>query len=92
MIRGHKISSHVYKLLGNTILSGAAAVTKSEDDDTLLWHMRLGHTSERGMRELHKRNLLVEIKSVNWISANIVLWESSVGCDLKLPHTRQRVY
>jgi hypothetical protein len=29
------------------------------------------------MRELHKRNLLVEIKSVNWISTNIVLWESS---------------
>uniref|UniRef100_A0A2N9GKI3 Integrase catalytic domain-containing protein n=1 Tax=Fagus sylvatica TaxID=28930 RepID=A0A2N9GKI3_FAGSY len=48
---------------GNTILGGVAAVVESEDDDTLLWHMRLGHISERGMRELHKRNLLTGIKS-----------------------------
>uniref|UniRef100_A0A2N9IFF3 Integrase catalytic domain-containing protein n=1 Tax=Fagus sylvatica TaxID=28930 RepID=A0A2N9IFF3_FAGSY len=60
---GQKISSNVYKLLGNTILGGVAAVAESEDDDTLLWHMRLGHMSERGMRELHKRNLLTGIKS-----------------------------
>uniref|UniRef100_A0A2N9EMG6 CCHC-type domain-containing protein n=1 Tax=Fagus sylvatica TaxID=28930 RepID=A0A2N9EMG6_FAGSY len=60
---GQKISSNVYKLLGNTILGGVAAVAESEDDDTLLWHMRLGHISERGMRELHKRNLLTGIKS-----------------------------
>uniref|UniRef100_A0A2N9GG47 CCHC-type domain-containing protein n=1 Tax=Fagus sylvatica TaxID=28930 RepID=A0A2N9GG47_FAGSY len=58
-----KISSNVYKLLGNTILGGVAAVAEFEDNDTLLWHMRLGHMSERGMRELHKRNLLTGIKS-----------------------------
>jgi transposase InsO family protein len=63
VMTGQKISSSVYKLLGNTILGGVAAVVESEDDDTLLWHMRLGHISERGMRELHKRNLLTGIKS-----------------------------
>uniref|UniRef100_A0A2N9IB18 CCHC-type domain-containing protein n=1 Tax=Fagus sylvatica TaxID=28930 RepID=A0A2N9IB18_FAGSY len=63
VMTGQKISSNVYKLLGNTILGGVAAVAESEDDDTLLWHMRLGHMSERGMRELHKRNLLTGIKS-----------------------------
>uniref|UniRef100_A0A2N9GFK1 CCHC-type domain-containing protein n=1 Tax=Fagus sylvatica TaxID=28930 RepID=A0A2N9GFK1_FAGSY len=62
VMTGQKISSNVYKLLGNTILGGVAAVAESEDDDTLLWHMRLGHMSERGMRELHKRNLLTGIK------------------------------
>uniref|UniRef100_A0A2N9FYY5 Integrase catalytic domain-containing protein n=1 Tax=Fagus sylvatica TaxID=28930 RepID=A0A2N9FYY5_FAGSY len=61
-----KISSNVYKLLGNTILGGVAAVAESEDDDTRLWHMRLGHMSERGMSELHKRNLLTGIKKA-WI-------------------------
>uniref|UniRef100_A0A2N9GF09 Integrase catalytic domain-containing protein n=1 Tax=Fagus sylvatica TaxID=28930 RepID=A0A2N9GF09_FAGSY len=30
-------------LIGNTILSGVAAVAEFEDDDTLLWHMRLWH-------------------------------------------------
>uniref|UniRef100_A0A2N9GEX0 Integrase catalytic domain-containing protein n=1 Tax=Fagus sylvatica TaxID=28930 RepID=A0A2N9GEX0_FAGSY len=63
VMTGQKISSNVYKLLGNTILGGVAVVAESEDDDTLLWHMRLGHISERGMRELHKRNLLTGIKS-----------------------------
>uniref|UniRef100_A0A2N9H6T1 Integrase catalytic domain-containing protein n=1 Tax=Fagus sylvatica TaxID=28930 RepID=A0A2N9H6T1_FAGSY len=61
-----RISSNVYKLLGNTILGGVAAVAESEDDDTRLWHMRLGHMSERGMSELHKRNLLTGIKKA-WI-------------------------
>jgi len=28
-----------------------------------LWHMRLGHLSERGMTELHKRNLLHGVKT-----------------------------
>ena len=45
-----------------TILGGVVVVMEFEHDDTLLWHMCLGHMSERGMRELHKRNLLVEIK------------------------------
>jgi hypothetical protein len=63
VMRGQKISGNIYKLLGSTILGGVAAVSESEDDDTLLWHMRLGHMSERGMRELHKRNLLAGIRS-----------------------------
>ena len=60
VMRGHKISGNIYKLLGNTILGGVAVVSEFEDDDTLLWHMRLGHMSEHGMRELYKRNLLAK--------------------------------
>jgi hypothetical protein len=63
VMRGQKISGNIYKLLGSTILGGVAAVSESEEDDTLLWHMRLGHMSERSMRELHKRNLLAGIRS-----------------------------
>jgi hypothetical protein len=63
VMRGQKISDNIYKLLGNTILGGVAAVLEFEDDDTLLWHMRLGYMSERGMRELHKKNLLAGIRS-----------------------------
>ncbi len=57
-----KISSNFYKLLGNTILDGVAAIAEPEDDDTLLWNMRLGHMNKRGMRELHTRNLFSGIK------------------------------
>ena len=38
-------------------------MTEFEQDDTHLWHMRLRHMSEHGMRELQKRNLLVGVKS-----------------------------
>ena len=50
MMKGQKIDGNIYKLLGSTILGGAVAITKSEQDDTLLWHMRFGHIGERGMR------------------------------------------
>ena len=36
VMTSQKISSNVYKLLGNTILGGVAAVAESKDDDTLL--------------------------------------------------------
>ena len=45
----------LYFLQGSTI-TGAAAVSSSDSDSeiTKLWHMRLGHMSERGMDELTK--------------------------------------
>ena len=36
---------------------------ESELDNTILWHMRLGHMGERGMLELHKRDLLKGVKT-----------------------------
>ncbi|KAL6333003.1 hypothetical protein AAG906_020022 [Vitis piasezkii] len=53
---------NIYKLLGTTIVGGVATV-ESESDNTVLWHMRLGHMGECGMMELHKRNLLKGIKT-----------------------------
>lgn len=63
-MKGKKIGN-LYKLLGNTVTGGAAASTSAEpdSDDTVLWHMRLGHLGERSMFELHKRNLLKGVKS-----------------------------
>ena len=63
VMKGQKIEGNIYKLFGNTIVGGAVAVTESEQDDTLLWHIRLGHMMERGMRKLQKRNLLAGAKS-----------------------------
>ena len=48
--------------LQGSLLTGSVAVASSSqvDDDTMttLWHMRLGHMSERGMSELSRRGLL----------------------------------
>jgi transposase InsO family protein len=52
-------------LIGNIFVGevGVITPTKSSTDDTKFWHMRLGHINERGMLELHKRNLLKGMKT-----------------------------
>jgi hypothetical protein len=62
VMKGQKNSKNIYKLLGSTVVGGIASV-ESESDCTVLWHMRLGHMSERGMLELHKKNLLKGVKT-----------------------------
>ncbi|KAL0284885.1 UNVERIFIED_CONTAM: Retrovirus-related Pol polyprotein from transposon TNT 1-94 [Sesamum calycinum] len=61
VMKGKITAGNIYKLLGNTVLGGVHSVD-SCDDNTKLWHMRLGHLSEHGMTELHKRNLLCGVK------------------------------
>ena len=63
VMKGQKVVGNIYMLLDNTIVGRAIAVTESEQDYTLLWHKRLGHMSERGMRESQKINLLAGVKS-----------------------------
>ncbi|GMJ01284.1 hypothetical protein HRI_003797600 [Hibiscus trionum] len=62
VMKGKIIVGNIYKLLGSIVVGGAHSV-ESYDDNTKLWRMRLGHLSERGMVELHKRNLLQGVKS-----------------------------
>ncbi|KAK4386032.1 Retrovirus-related Pol polyprotein from transposon TNT 1-94 [Sesamum angolense] len=62
VMKGKITTGNIYKLLGSTVVGGVHSVD-SCDDNTKLWHMRLGHLSERGMTELQKRNLLHGVKS-----------------------------
>ena len=63
VIKGQKLVGNIYKLMGTTIIGGAAIVEHELDNTTLLWHMRLGHMGECAMMELHKRKLLKGIKT-----------------------------
>ncbi|KAL4304503.1 hypothetical protein GQ457_10G014750 [Hibiscus cannabinus] len=62
VMKGKITVGNIYKLSGSTVVGGANSV-ESCDDDTKVWHMRLGHLSESGMVALHKRNLLHSVKS-----------------------------
>ena len=42
VMKGQKVEGNIYKQFGNTIVGGATAVTESEQDDTILWHIQLG--------------------------------------------------
>jgi hypothetical protein len=56
--KGEKVGT-LYLCTGNTDSSISLASTSV---DTTLWNHRLGHMSEKGMKILHKRNLLPDIK------------------------------
>jgi hypothetical protein len=62
VMKGQINSKNIYKLLGSTVVGGIASV-ESESDCIVLWHMRLGHMSEWGMLELHKKNILKGVKT-----------------------------
>ncbi|KAK2993794.1 hypothetical protein RJ640_027672 [Escallonia rubra] len=64
IMKGQK-TGNLYKLMGNTVIGGASVSTHvgSSNDNSELWHKRLGHLSEGGMLELHKRKLLQGVKS-----------------------------
>ncbi|KAK8936753.1 hypothetical protein KSP39_PZI011993 [Platanthera zijinensis] len=53
----------LYRLIGTTIAGDAAVAAMSDEDTSALWHARLGHMSERGLVELHRRGLLKGVKT-----------------------------
>ena len=59
VMKGHKSSKNIYKLLGSTVVGGI----EFEFDYIVLWHMQLGHMSKQAMLELYKRNLLKVVKT-----------------------------
>jgi len=44
-------------LKGSTIIGHVATSTDSDDDSTILWYMRLGHTGEKPLQALAKQGL-----------------------------------
>lgn len=62
VMKAEKVGN-LYKLLGNTVTGGAVVITKEAIDSTLLWHMRLGHMSEQGLKVLIDRKSIKDLKS-----------------------------
>jgi hypothetical protein len=59
--KGEKVGT-LYLCTGNTNYSNSLA---SIEEDTILWHHRLRHMSEKGMQILHKRNLFPYLKQID---------------------------
>lgn len=71
VMKAHQVGI-LYVLQGSTVI-GTAAVSSSMSDSevTRLWHMRLGHMSEKGLTLVSK-----SVGSVEWYRKNslIVVW------------------
>ena len=46
------------------------------DFDTTLWHKRLGHMSEKGMKVLHSKKVLLGLKCVNMDFCESCVWKT----------------
>ena len=61
MAKGIKVGT-LYTLMTNTKISNVVALEK-EGNSSDLWHKSLGHMSERGLKIIVGKNLLLGLKS-----------------------------
>jgi hypothetical protein len=59
--KGEKVGT-LYLCIGNI---DSSIFLASTGVDTILWHHRLAHMSEKGMQILHKRNLFLDLKQTD---------------------------
>ncbi|TXG58849.1 hypothetical protein EZV62_016678 [Acer yangbiense] len=67
VMKAEKITSNLYMLKGETLQEADSCVASNNhgEESTIIWHRKLGHISERGLKILSDQNLLPGLKSVN---------------------------
>lgn len=67
IMKAEKIATNLFMLEGETLPEANACVasTSKGEESTMMWHRKLGHMSERGLKILSDRKLLPGFTSVN---------------------------
>ncbi|KAH9699197.1 Integrase catalytic domain-containing protein [Citrus sinensis] len=65
LMKAEKIGANLFMLKGETLHEADACVTSNGEESTMMWHLKLGHMSEQGLKILSERKLLPGLKSVN---------------------------
>ncbi|KAE8675254.1 hypothetical protein F3Y22_tig00111689pilonHSYRG00088 [Hibiscus syriacus] len=65
VLKGEKIAANLYMLNGETLLEAEASVASCSSDSAMLWHQKLGHMSEQGMKVLVEQKLLPGLTNVS---------------------------
>ncbi|KAE8667838.1 hypothetical protein F3Y22_tig00112368pilonHSYRG00011 [Hibiscus syriacus] len=60
-----KIATNLYMLKGETLLEAEASIASCSSDSSMLWHQKLGHLSEQGMKVLVEQKLLPGLTNVS---------------------------
>ena len=67
IMKGEKIVANLYMLLGETVQEAEASVASnnSSERSAMVWHQKLGHISEQGIKVLAEKNLLPGLTKVS---------------------------
>ncbi|KAE8711089.1 Retrovirus-related Pol polyprotein from transposon TNT 1-94 [Hibiscus syriacus] len=65
VLKGEKIAANLYMLKGETLLEAEASVASCSSNSAMLWHQKLGHMSEQGMKVLVEQKLLPGLTKVS---------------------------
>ncbi|KAE8733040.1 Detected protein of unknown function [Hibiscus syriacus] len=65
VLKGEKIAANLYMLKGETLVEAEASVASCSSDSAMLWHHKLGHMSEQGMKVLVEKKLLPGLTKVS---------------------------
>ncbi|KAE8665697.1 Esterase/lipase/thioesterase family protein isoform 2 [Hibiscus syriacus] len=65
VLKGEKIAANLYMLKEETLLEAEASVASCSSDSAMLWHKKLGHMSEQGMKVLVEQKLLPGLTKVS---------------------------
>ncbi|KAE8718614.1 Detected protein of confused Function [Hibiscus syriacus] len=65
MMKGEKIAANLYMLKGETLLEAEASVPSCSLESVILWHQKLIHMSEQGMKVLVEQKLLPGLTKIS---------------------------
>ncbi|KAE8713996.1 hypothetical protein F3Y22_tig00110202pilonHSYRG00134 [Hibiscus syriacus] len=65
VLKGENIAANLYMLKGETLLEAEASVASCSSYSAILWHKKLGHMSEQGMKVLVEQKLLPGLTKVS---------------------------
>ncbi|KAH9727082.1 Integrase catalytic domain-containing protein [Citrus sinensis] len=65
LMKAEKIGANIFILKGETLQEADACVASNGEESTMMWHLKLGHMSEQGLKILSERKLLMGLKSIS---------------------------
>ena len=65
LMKVEKFGANLFILKGETLQEADACVASKGEESMMMWHLKLGHMSEQGLKILSKRKLLLGLKSVS---------------------------
>ncbi|KAH9789507.1 Integrase catalytic domain-containing protein [Citrus sinensis] len=65
LMKAEKIGANLFMLKGETLQEADACVASNGEESTMMWHLKLGHMSEQGLKIRSERKLLLGLKSIS---------------------------